>query len=266
MSGGAGKSAIRGGRHPLPAMDDVRLGMALRALRRRARIRQLDLAQRADVSQSLISAIECGQVGTVTVDTLRRVFRAAGAGFDGQVVWRGAGLDRLLDARHAGLVESSVAHLSRLGWDARVEVTYSIYGERGSIDVLGGREADRAAAVEEVKSDLVRLEETVRKLDEKARLVRDRIAFERFGWRPAAVARILVLPDTDRARGQVKRHAAVLDLAFPARGPEVRRWLRNPVGDLAGILFVADASGGGTNDRISASRRGPPARSRNQER
>lgn len=236
-------------------MDDVRVGMAIRELRRRAGLRQVDLARLAGVSQSLISAIECGRMGSVTMDTLRRVFGAAGAGFDGHVIWRGAALDRLLDARHASLVEASVVRLGRLGWNAQVEVTYSIYGERGSIDILAGREAARAVAVEEVKSDLVRLEETVRKLDEKERLVRDRIAFERFGWRPVAVARILVLPDTDRARGQVRRHASVLDLAFPSRGAAVRRWLRDPVGGLAGILFIADISRRGTNDTSASSRR-----------
>ncbi len=236
-------------------MDDVRVGMALRELRRRASLRQLDLAHLAGVSQSLISAIECGRIGSVTINTLREVFRAAGAGFDGHVIWRGAALDRLLDARHASLVEASVSRLTRIGWQAHVEVTYSIFGERGSIDVLAGREERSAVTIEEVKSELVRLEETVRKLDEKGRLVRERIAFERFGWRPLVVGRILVLPDTDRARAQVGRHAPVLDVAFPSRGAAVRRWLRDPVGDLSGILFVADASRGGTNANAVGHRR-----------
>ena len=225
-------------------MDDIRVGMALRSLRLRAGLRQIDVARAAGVSQSLVSAVECGRLATVPVRTLRRIFAAVGAGFDGQVIWRGPGIDRLLDARHASLVEASVVQLRSRGWDAQVEVTYSIYGERGSIDVLGGRFGSRAVVVEEIKTDLVRVDDTVRKLDEKERLVGRQIARDRFSWQPDLVGRILILPDTDRARRQVKANAVVLEAAFPHRGSAVRRWLRTPEGPLSGILFIADTSPG----------------------
>lgn len=228
-------------------MDDLRIGAALRALRLRANLRQRDLARVAEVSQSLISAIECGRLENCSVATLRRVFAAVGARYEGHVSWRGAGIDRLLDARHAALVEASVRALGRYAWDARVEVTYSIFGERGSIDVLGGRSDRRAIIVEEVKTDLPRLEESIRKLDEKERLARERIAKDRFGWQPTTVGRLLILPDTDRARRQVVANATVLDAAFPDRGAIVRRWLRVPSGPLSGIVFVADATMSGAN-------------------
>jgi transcriptional regulator with XRE-family HTH domain len=230
-------------------MDDIRVGMALRSLRLRAGLRQIDVARAAGVSQSLVSAVECGRLATLPVGTLRRIFAAVGAGFDGQVIWRGPGIDRLLDARHASLVEASVLQLRSRGWDPQVEVTYSIYGERGSIDVLGGRFDCRAVVVEEIKSDLVRIDDTVRKLDEKERLVGRQIAKDRFSWQPDLVGRILILPDTDRARRQVKANAAVLDAAFPHRGSVVRQWLRAPEGPVSGILFVADASLGGATAR-----------------
>lgn len=226
-------------------MDDIRVGAALRALRLRAGLRQRDLADRAGVSQSLISAIEGGRLETCTLAVVRRVFAVLGARFDGHVLWRGAGVDRLLDARHAALVDASVRQLRDGGWDPRVEVSYSIYGERGSIDVLGGRADCRAVIVEEVKTDLPRLEEAIRKLDEKERLVAERIAEGRFGWRPELVGKVLILPDTDRARRQVAANANVLEAAFPDRGVVVRRWLRAPAGPMAGILFLADISMGG---------------------
>lgn len=228
-------------------MDDHRVGRALRALRLRAGLRQTDVAVRAGVSQSLISAIENGDCRSVTLETLRTIFRVVGAGFDGQVLWRGPALDRLIDARHAALVEAAAVRLVRSGWDVLPEVSYSEYGERGSIDLLGSRRDRRAAVVEEVKSDLARAEETLRKLDEKARLVGETIAYARLGWRPLVVGRILVLPDTDRARRQIRAHAAVFDAALPARGPLVRGWLRDPAGPMAGILFVADITPEGTN-------------------
>lgn len=205
------------------------------------------MAERAGVSQSLVSAIEAGRCSSLTVATLRTVFRAVGAGFDGQVHWRGPGLDRLVDARHAALVDAAAVRLGRLGWEVLPEVSYSEFGERGSIDLLGWRRDQRAIVVEEVKSDLTRTEETLRKLDEKARLVASRIAFDRLGWRPRFVGRVLVLPDTDRARRQVRTYATTFDAALPARGPAVRAWLRDPVGSLAGILFVADITPDGTN-------------------
>lgn len=229
------------------AVDDHRVGRALRALRLRAGLRQADVAERAGVSQSLISAIEAGRCDTVTLETLRRVFRSVGAGFDGQVLWRGPALDRLVDARHAALVGSAAARLQRFGWQVLPEVTYSEFGERGSIDLLGWRSEERAVVVEEIKSDITRAEETLRKLDEKARLVGSKLAYDRLAWRPRMIGRVLVLPDTDRARRQVRSHGVLFDSALPARGPQVREWLRRPVGHIAGILFVADITPDGTN-------------------
>ena len=218
-------------------MDDARIGRALRVLRQRRGLRQSEIAAAAGVAQSTISEIESGRLGSVPVGTVRRVFAAVDAGFEGTVLWRGAGLDRLLDARHAVLVGASVERLGRLGWEAHVETSYSIYGERGSIDVLGGLARVRAVLVEEVKSELANLEETIRKLDEKVRLVRKEIALDRFGWQPAIVGRLLVLPDSTAARQRVAALDAVLRIAFPDRGASVRQWLREPAGALSGVLF-----------------------------
>lgn len=177
-------------------MDDARVGRALRALRQRRGLRQSEVAVAAGVSQSTISDVESGRLAGLPVATLRQIFAAVDAGFEGTVHWRGAGLDRLLDARHASLVAASVRRLAELGWETRVETTYSIYGERGSIDVLGALARVRAVLVEEVKSELASLEETIRKLDEKVRLVRERIAEKEFGWPPEFVGRLLVLPES----------------------------------------------------------------------
>ncbi len=229
------------------AMDDLRLGAALRALRLRAGLRQVDVAERAGVSQSLVSAIENGGCSSATVETLRRVFAAVGARCEGQVIWRGPALERIIDARHAVIIDASAIRLRRLKWEVLPEVTYSIYGERGSIDLLGGMVSRRVMVVEEIKSEIVRVDDTIRKLDEKVRLVTEQIGRDRLGWSPETVGRILVLPDTDRARRQVRAHAAVFDVALPARGAEVRAWLREPVGPMAGIMFVANISPDGRN-------------------
>lgn len=226
-------------------MDRVRIGSALRRLRLRVGLRQVDVAQAAGVSQSLVSKIECGYADEATIPTLERVFAVVGASVDVDIRWRGGALDRLLDSRHAAIVEATVRRLREAGWDIRVEVSYSVFGERGSIDVLAGHEPTRTVVVDEIKADIVRIDDTVRKLDEKVRLVKRAIALEQFGWAPLVVGRVLVLPDTDRARRQVRAHAATLSAAFPDRASAVRAWLRDPHGPMSGILFVADMSPGG---------------------
>jgi transcriptional regulator with XRE-family HTH domain len=230
-------------------VDDARIGRALRQLRRRRGLRQADVAALASLAQQTISLIECGHAAAFTIDTVRRAFGALGASYEGLVVWRGGALDRLLDERHAALVGATVARLSALGWEVVVEASYSIYGERGSIDILAGQATTRSVLVVEVKSELISIEELGRKFDEKARLARRQLCRERFGWPPVGVGRLLVPPDLDSARRAVARNAALLDGMLPARGPDVRQWLRRPGGDLDGILFVADTNLVGANAR-----------------
>ncbi|MBF8290766.1 MAG: hypothetical protein HW391_1734, partial [Chloroflexi bacterium] len=104
-------------------------------------------------------------------------------------------------------------------------------------DLVGWHPASSTLLVVEVKSELVSIEETLRRHDVKARLG-PRIVAERFGWAPRAVARLLVLPDESTPRRRVRRHDAVLLRAYPLRGGSVRSWLRAPVGTPGGLLFL----------------------------
>jgi transcriptional regulator with XRE-family HTH domain len=236
-------------------MDHQRIGRSLRALRQRRGLTQAELAEAAGVSQSLVSLIERGHLDTVALRTIQGVFAELDTRLDVQVSWRGGGLDRLLDEAHLALVSHRASTLRGLGWVVALEATYSVYGERGSIDVFAANARHRAVLVEEVKSVLTAFEELGRKTDEKVRLARNRLCRERFGFEPLAVGRILVLPDTDAARRRVARLAPTLDLLFPARTREVRAWLRNPIGDLSGIVFVADSNRGGvTGDQRGRTR------------
>lgn len=127
--------------------------------------------------------------------------------------------------------------LRRLGWRADVEVSYSRFGERGSIDILAVRPGAGIALVVEIKSELVAVEGTLRPMDAKTRLAPS-IVFDRFGWRPLVVGRLLVLPDISTSRRRVQSHAHTLESALPRRGPAVARWLRQPDGQFAGLLFL----------------------------
>jgi transcriptional regulator with XRE-family HTH domain len=233
-------------------MDDAKIGRSLWVLRRRRGLRQCDVAAAAGVSQSAISKAERGQIATLPIATLRRFFAAVDAGFEGSVIWRGGGLDRLLDERHAEVVGFTADLLKARGWEVVVEATYAVYGERGSMDILAAHMPSRTILVVEVKTELTSIEQLGRKVDEKVRLARQRLGRDRFGWAPAYVGRLLVLPDLDSRRRAVYRYGALLDLAFPARGAAVRTWLRRPSGDLGGILFVAHIRAG----TVSAHQRG----------
>jgi hypothetical protein len=124
------------------------------------------------------------------------------------------------------------------GWDVHPELSYSEYGERGSIDLLALRRAERAAAVFEIKVDVASVEGTVRKHDEKVRLA-PALVTRTFGWVPRVVARILVLPEDSTARRAVARHSVTFGAAYPASSRDVRAWLRRPAGTLAGVWFLS---------------------------
>jgi hypothetical protein len=152
--------------------------------------------------------------------------------------WRGGDLDRLIDEGHAALVGRCAEVLIARGWDVRPEVTYSVWGERGSIDFLAWHVQTSTLVVVEIKTELTSVEETLRRHDVKARLAAG-IVLDRFGWQPRTVCRLLVLPDLATARRRVDRHEAVLLRSYPQRGADVRRWLRGPTGLMSGLMFVS---------------------------
>jgi hypothetical protein len=199
----------------------------------------VELAILAKVPLNDLKRVEAGRAGQVRLDRVRRILEAEGG--RGRLVpwWNGAAADRLIDARHAGLVERVVALLKARGWDVHVEVSFSEFGERGSIDILALKRAEGVAIVIEVKSALGSLEETNRVLDAKVRLA-PTVVSKRFGWRPGTVARVLVVPDTTTVRRVIDSHAATMDSLYPARTREARAWLRRPTSALSAIWFLSD--------------------------
>jgi transcriptional regulator with XRE-family HTH domain len=222
----------------LRRVDDRTAGLVLRALRRRRGWCQLDLAARAHLSQSTVSRAERGWLGDLSLSTIRDLYAALEAGVQLAPRWKGAELERLLDEEHSIVVEAVARRLEALSWTVELEVTYAEFGERGSIDVLGLRAAQRAIAVFEVKTDIGSSEAIGRKLDEKARLA-PTIVERRHGWTPATVGRVLVMPESMRLRRVVASHPSI-ERMFPIDALGVRRWLRQPVGVLAGIWFLSN--------------------------
>jgi hypothetical protein len=183
--------------------------------------------------------VEAGAVGMIQLDRVRRIFEAAGGRARLSVSWNGAAADRLLDERHAALVERTIAGLERYRWRGDPEVSFSEFGERGSIDVLGSHRRRHAIAVCEVKSELGSLEETNRALDAKVRLAQ-KIAIERLGWRPETVGRILIVADSSTNRRILRRHSRTMTNLYPGTTNEVKRWLRAPDEAFSGIWFLSE--------------------------
>lgn len=233
-------------------MDPSRLGADVRLLRRRRRWTQDRLGREAGVPRSVIGAIERGRADAVTSGRLGRVARALGGVLSVRILFRGEGLDRLRDERHARLVDAVVGRLRTTGWLVATEVSFNEFGERGSIDILAFHPATGALLVVEVKSVVPDLGGMLMTLDRKVRLAR-RIAREQLGWEATSVSRLLVLPEDRTARRRVTDHAATFEIALPARNVAVRRWLRDPGPAIAGLLFLPD-------DRPTDTRRRPTAR------
>lgn len=226
--------------HPR-AIDAIRFGLGVRALRRRRGLTQQQLATRSRVSRAVIWRIERGSADRVAVRTLADVVAALDARIELRLLWHGEHLDRLLDSGHARLVELVVTLLTTHGWDAATEVSFNIRGERGAVDVLAFHRPTASLLVIEVKSVVPDIQAMLAGLDRKGRLARA-IASDR-GWAAAAVARVLVLPDDRTARRRIAAHGATIGAALPARTAAVKVWIRTPASSCPGhgVMFLTDA-------------------------
>ena len=163
-------------------------------------------------------------------------------------------MDRLIDEGHAILVGAITSTLRRLEWEVEVEVSFSSYGDRGSIDVLAWHRLSRT---------LWSLRSRLSSVLSKACCVH---STSRSGWRarsrrnvsdgaPSRLAGCLLLPEDRTARRAVARHRQVFDSALPARTREVRKWLATPEGALAGLMFLTSSQLVGTKRNPSAVKR-----------
>ncbi len=207
------------------------------------------------MSRSVIGRIERGGADQVTVQMLSGIATELGARLDVRLLWHGEGLDRLLDARHAALVDGTLELLADETWEAAAEVSFSLRGECGSIDILAFHQQTGCLLVVEVKSVVPDMQAMLMALDRKGRLGGE-IGAGR-GWPATSVTRLLVLPDDRTTRRRIETLARTFASALPARTVEVRRWIREPDGARHGVLFLSNGHLPGTRHRVS-----PPAPSR----
>ena len=218
-------------------MDDLRLGAILRAVRIRRRLRQADVAAAAGVASMTISRLERGHVDMTSVRVLREVASQLEVRIFFKASWRGGDLDRLVNAGHSAMHEAVAELFDRYtGWQLAPEVSFSIYGERGIVDLLGFHAESGTGLVIELKTEIVDVQELVGTLDRKRRLGRT-ICAER-GWVVADVGMWALIADSRSNRARFAAHRRFIRQAFPGDGHGIGRWLRQPAGPVAALSFL----------------------------
>jgi transcriptional regulator with XRE-family HTH domain len=224
-------------------MDDARLGTTIRTVRMRKGWRQEDLAKATRVSRATVSRVERGHFGSLPLNTTRALCAALDIRLDMQPRWRGGDLDRMLSHRHSALHESVARTFAKSfpDWEIAPEVSFSIYGERGVIDLLLWHPGRQALLVIELKTDIVDVGEMLGTLDKKRRLAW-KMASER-GWSPTSVSAWIVVAASRTNERRVSEHHAMLRSAYPAGGRQMQAWLRDPAGIIAGLSMWSAANG-----------------------
>ena len=235
-----------------PAMDDLRFGGVIRTVRLRIGLTQRQLGDRAGVSQATVSRIERGHLTAVQIATIRSVAGALEVRSELVGRWRGGDLDRLVGARHSALHDAVARSLAtRPGWTFQPEVSFSVWGERGIVDILAFHPRRRTLLVIELKTAIVDVNELVGTLDRKIRLAPE-IAAKR-GWpvpHDVVVSAWVIVAEGRTNRRRVQAHAAMLRAALPDDGRSVAGWLDRPRRALRCLSFwPREPSGSGRRAR-----------------
>jgi len=191
-----------------------------------------------------VSRIERGHLDTLSLRTLRSVASALDVRVDLFARWRAGDLDRLLNARHSALHDSVAAWFRDVmpEWELAPEVSFSILGERGVIDIVAWHPGRRALLIIELKTDIADVNELVGTFDRKRRLAW-RVAKER-GWVPTTVSGWVIVAPGRTNRARIASHGAMLRGAFPFDGRSIRSWLLDPVGSISALSTWSQNRGG----------------------
>ncbi len=220
-------------------MDGSKIGRGVRAIRIRASFTQKQVAEASGVPRGVIACVERGDLARVRVGQLLAIVVALRADLDMILRWNGTELDRLLNAGHSRMHELVVGILTGAGWEVVPVRSFSIWGERGVVDLLGWHAASRTLLVVELKTEIVEVQRLIGTVDRYRRLapeiVRD------LGWEPLGVGVWVVVADSPTNRRRLGEHAGVLRAAFPTDGRTVSGWLRRPARPLRALSFLSDA-------------------------
>jgi transcriptional regulator with XRE-family HTH domain len=187
-----------------------RFAAELRIARVAAGVSQSQLARRAGVSQSFVSAVERGARGA-SLDIAARLANACGCEL-GVRIFPGDGVS-LRDSGQLTIAESLVAAASPL-WHARLEQPVSSADRRAADLVLEGR------------SEVLHIEVERRLVDLQAHLRAATLKREALAARYQQPVRlILALPDRRSARSVVAQLAVLVARTLPVSSARIRRSL-----------------------------------------
>jgi transcriptional regulator with XRE-family HTH domain len=252
-------------------MNDLGVGTLFRAVRIRRGMRQEDVAEAAGVTRWWVSRVEQGHLDGLPLDRLRALAGVLEIRLELVASWRGADGARIVNERHSRMHELVAARLAATpGWESATEVTFSEFGERGTMGILAWHAASRTLLVIELKTELPDPAGLVAQVDRYRRLARQ-IGRAR-GRDPRVVATWVLVAESDLNRDQLARHRVILRNAFPLDDRFLRRWLRDPAwrrearggvvgrrggtaGSISGLSFLANVTGGSTTGRLGPTKR-----------
>lgn len=206
-----------------------RLGVALREARQATGLRQVDIADRAGVSQAWLSRMERGLGRTASLET----WASVAAAVDRQLVAfleDAPGADRPRDYEHLKRQQLVIETATQGGWRAIPELAIDpAWTHSRSVDVLLERRSSRESIVVEVWDFFDDVGAAVRGLDGKiATLVRMHQQRGAVGGDAWAVRGLFVVRGTRRNRALVREFSTVFASRFPAPGGDWLAALRDP--------------------------------------
>jgi transcriptional regulator with XRE-family HTH domain len=181
---------------------------------------QVELAQRADMSQAMVSAIENGRVGDLTFSRAERLLAAMGARLVVSVDAPFLGdRQRQREPAHARCAAHVASRLRRAGWQVATEVEVGGDRSRGWIDVLAYDPVTGWLLVVEIKTEIHDLGGIERSLGWYEREAW--FAARRLGWLPRRSIGCLLLLATAANDVRVIANRGSFAAGFPARGRDL---------------------------------------------
>lgn len=233
-------------------MRDEVIGRFFRMTRYRRGWTQKELSKHAGISETVISRIEGGQASRYRLKVVQHHGDGLGLRVEVQVTGRGGEAARLLDDEHAAIVEHVAAALAADGWLVEPEPSFSVYGERGRIDLLAYHPDTGTLLIVEVKAEVTDLQALFGSLGVKERLA-PQLAAAR-GWKVERVATLLAVADVERNRRTVRAHPTLFG-RFERHGMRVRAWLHRPRVQTSSLLLYVAAPAASREAWLAARRR-----------
>jgi transcriptional regulator with XRE-family HTH domain len=181
---------------------------------------QQELADRANTSQAMVSAIENGRVKDLTFSRAERLLAAMGASLATTIEAPFLGdRQRQREPVHARSSTHVASRLRRAGWHVATEVEVGGDRSRGWIDVLAFHPVTRWLLVIEIKTeihDLGQIERSLGWYEREAWL-----AARRLGWHPGRTIGCLLLLATAANDARVAANRESFAAGFPVRARDL---------------------------------------------